>query len=107
MLEITNQDYFNSVMEFAVKTSQVSQLQSKLDYLNNYGSGANKETKCLLYKDFAPNSFEFTMLEKRNGEFSPMFNGGLIYYGDGESGVGSPQFSVRLNTTGSGWSINT
>lgn len=41
----------------------------------------------------------------RNWRF--WFNGGLIFHGAGDSGVGAPTFSVRLgNCSRAGWSVN-
>lgn len=41
-------------------------------------------------------------------EYKRWFNGGLIYYGPQENGVGDPQYSVRIgDTSQAGWSINT
>lgn len=111
MIEHHNQEYFNEVKAFAERTGQWDQLKEKLDYLNTYADHERKGlTKCVLYKDFAPMSFEFCMLRKdlETGEYRRWFNGGLIYYSSGEDGVDAPQLSVRIgDTSQSGWSINT
>lgn len=110
MIEVTDQDYFNSVMNFAEKANKVDNLREKLDYLGSYADHENTGlTKCLLYKDWAPYSFEFVMLRRdSNGEYKRWFNGGLIFHGnhDGGGNGGAPTFSVCLTPT-DGWSIHT
>ena len=110
MIEFAN----DAAKELADKCRALS-AERKLDFderLNYLGGFADHEgkglTKCILYTDFSPLSFEFTMLKKdASGEYRRWFNGGLIYFGRGENGVGSPQFSVRLVTDTEGWSIHT
>jgi len=107
MLEIQNQEHFDAVKAFAESTGRMAQLQSKLDYLDNYG-GEGK-TKCLLGYDWAPYSFAFTMMRLMpNGEYERWFNGGLIFHGAHDNGGdGSyPTLSVCLTPT-DGWSIHT
>ena len=42
------------------------------------------------------------------GEYQYWFNGGLIYFSSGDSGVGLPQLSVRIgDTSKSGWDVHT
>lgn len=111
MIEHHNRDYFEQVKDFAEQTGQWDQLKEKLDYLNTYADHERKGlTKCVLYKDFAPYSFEFCMLRKdmETGEYRRWFNGGLIYHGDHDNGGdgSAPTFSVNLNPV-SGWSIHT
>lgn len=45
--------------------------------------------------------------EVTRNEYEFWFNGGLLFYGAGDSGVGGPNFSVRLNAEKAGWSIHT
>jgi len=77
-----------------------------LDYLANYGQS---ETRCLLYKDFAPKSFRFVM-ERRadDGGFVYWFNGGLVFHGnhDGYGSGAAPTLCVCVNPT-DGWAIHT
>lgn len=83
-------------------------LAEMLDYLDNYAS--HRDTKCMLYKDYAPLSFAFTMQVRKSPEedYEYWFNGGLIFFGPHETGVGDPQFSVRLgDTSEAGWSVHT
>jgi len=110
MIEAHNQDYFNEVKAFAERTGQWDQLKEKLDYLDTYADHERKGlTKCLLYKDFAPYSFEFCMMRKNaDGEWARWFNGGIVYHGEHDNGGdgSAPTFSVNLVPT-NGWSIHT
>jgi len=103
--------YLDSVREFAARTNQTEKLQKQLDYLGGYACNDGRQTRCLLYRDFAPQSFAFMMQLKREDEpcsaYRDWFNGGLIYYGAGENGVSDPQFSVRLDSSSQGWEVHT
>lgn len=110
MLHIDNQEHFDKVKAFAKRAGKFDQLKEKLDYLDTYADHENKGlTKCVLGYDFAPYSFSFLMMKRdAAGEYRPWFNGGLIFYDAGDTGVGNPQFSVRIgDVSESGWSINT
>jgi len=77
MLKIENQEHFDKVKAFAESTGRMTQLQSKLDYLDTYGDN----TQCVLGYDFAPHSFSFLMMKRdKQGEYQPWFNGGLIFH---------------------------
>jgi hypothetical protein len=101
------------VIAFAEKRGIVPKLAREMEYLDKYAeNGERGRTKCVLMHDFAPHSFYFDMYIKKDGEYEHWFNGGCIYYGEGDTGVGGPQFSVRLEAaTGGeapeGWSIHT
>jgi len=56
-----------------------------------------KQGLLTLYSDSAPMSLYFTVHNEVTGEFK--FNGGIIYYKKGDTGVGGPQYSVRLDGT--------
>jgi hypothetical protein len=102
-------EYFEQVKEFALRTEQLKQLEEQLGYLGKYADHNNDGlTKCLLFRDFAPFSFEFVMQKKVNGQFTNWFNGGLIYHGshDGNGSGSAPTFAVTLNST-QGWSVHT
>ena len=111
MLEM-NEDvkkYLETVKAFAKSIGKEEILQKRLDYLDTYACGDDKEkTRCKLFKDFAPYSFEFEMQARANdGGYRYWFNGGLIYYGPNEDGV-SGQYSVRIGDTREvDWTINT
>jgi len=110
MIEIQNQEHFDKIKAFAESTGRMKQLQEKLDYLGTYADHERKGlTKCVLGYDFAPYSFSFLMMKKDdNGEYQRWFNGGLIYFSAGDSGVGMPQLSVRIgDISESNWSIHT
>lgn len=102
-------DYFEQVKQFAKDNNLEENFNSNIEYLSTYAEhGEIGKTRCRLFKDFAPNSFEFVMeLKNKNGEYKRWFNGGLIYFGVNENGVSGPQYSVRLNSEKSGWSIHT
>jgi hypothetical protein len=103
---------------FADKVGAREELEAQLNYLSTYANGNGTDTVCVLFNDFAPHSFEFVMLrvvtEGEEKKEKRWFNGGLIYFGPGESGVSAPQFSVSLDGcfgTGKGnqhrWSVHT
>lgn len=67
MLEIheTCEKHMESVRQFAERTGQSAKLQKQLDWLDKYAEHDERgKTKCVLYKDFAPHSFEFVMLQR-------------------------------------------
>ena len=43
----------------------------------------------------------------RSSAWAHSYNGGLLYYGSGDSGVGGPNFSVRIGSVAEGWNIHT
>jgi len=135
MLVVENQEYFDTVITFAKQIGMYERpegesdkggyLLDKLEYLRTYG-GDGAAVRVILFKDFAPNSFEF-VLEKRvtNPErqarllvaghrvqhgilWERWFNGGLIFHGahDGGGDGGAPTFSVNI-TPQSGWRVHT
>ncbi len=64
MLHINDscKEYFEKVKEFAEKTGQMDQLNNRLEYLGSYACHKTPEdTRCVLYSDFAPYSFFFSM----------------------------------------------
>ena len=94
--------YLEKVLEFAERRQITDKLVRRLEYLNNYAG--DRSQGCRVYKDAFP-SFGFDMLDREGGCW---FNGGCIYYGPGETGVGGPQFSVRIGSDlDEDWSINT
>lgn len=112
MLVDNTDGYLDTVKEFAVKVGKEGNLRRKLDYLDQYASGRRSEgieTRCQLYKDWAPQSFAFLMeMRKDGGEWERWFNGGLIFHGDHDGGGngGAPTFAVCVNPE-DGWSIHT
>jgi len=101
-------DLTNGALEearvFAREHKMLESLEGQLEYLGHYAERAGKKTTCKLYKDFAPYSFGFSMLE--GDKF--WFSGGLIFHGahDGGGNGGPPSFSVCLEPT-VGWSVHT
>ncbi len=116
MLQIECEEYLQSVREAADKLGLRENLEEYLTDLETYACPLGEDqnvvdltyTRCVLWKDFAPFSFYFIMEKKqKDGSYARWFNGGMIFYGAGETGVGAPQYSCRLGSTKAGWSINT
>ena len=110
MLKIQCLEHFEEVKKFAERRNLSEDLQKSLDYLNMYACHEEdlERTECDLYSDFSPFSFTFQMkIKNKNGQYERWFNGGLIYFGEGDSGVNFPQFSVRVGSTNEGWSVHT
>ena len=105
MLVYEDTKYHEQILEFAKRNGLEQQLQSRLTYLETYG--CNEKTRCRLFRDFAPYSYYFVMEKMEGDEYIKWFNGGLIYFGDGDSGSGDPQYTVRLGDNKAGWSIHT
>jgi hypothetical protein len=102
-LKIENEEHLASVRTFADKIGLRDQLEEQLKYLDGFG-GDRDRSRCRLFKDFAPYSFEF-LIERRSpeGEYHRWINGGLIF----NAGDGSfPTLSVSLSPT-TGWSVHT
>ena len=111
------EDYYAEVINTARVSAQLDNLQKQLDYLGSYACHAEggdeevdlEQTRCLLFKDFAPLSFFFRM-EKRqsDGTYKHWFVGGLIYHGPHDNGGdgGAPTFSVNVNPE-YGWTVHT
>jgi hypothetical protein len=108
MLEVQNEEHLAAVRAFAESRGLSEKLQEKLDYLDTYAEGDDRgRTRCMLFAE-APYSFYFVMECRRpDGTYAMWFNGGLIYFGEGDTGVGAPQFSVRIGTTEEGWEVHT
>lgn len=107
ILVIENKEYFETVEKFAKDTNQFELLEKQLVYLAGY---SDRNTRCTLYKDFAPFSFAFSIevWVEETEEFKYWFNGGLIYHGKHE-GYGSgtaPTFSISLDKA-EGWRVHT
>ena len=106
-------EYFDSVEGFAKQVGAKQKLQESLDYLGGYAChDTSEDTKVILFKDFAPNSFAFTMYKKQSdGEYKYWFNGGLIYSGPGQPLDGSfPALTVSIdpnNGKAHDWSVHT
>lgn len=115
MLDISEcSEYVAQVKDFARSIDKLDQLEKELEYLNSYACRLDddkldlEKTRCVLYKDWATHSFGFMMMVRdKNGEYKNWFNGGLIFYQAGDTGVGGPQYSVRLDNSTTGWSIHT
>jgi hypothetical protein len=116
-------EHLRNVEAFADKLGPEmrKRLDEQLTYLGEYAGGVN--TRCVLYKDFAPASFEFVMQRRKAVDVDPCdlhidndndtawnywFNGGCIFHGphDGWGSGAAPTFAVTL-TREDGWSIHT
>jgi hypothetical protein len=114
MLVVECGEYLAEVRKKASELGLLKNLEDKLDYLATYACNSQEEydpthTRCLLFKDWSPLSFGFLMeLKQKDGSYKRWFNGGCIFYGNGDVGFDAPQFSVRIgNDLKAGWSINT
>ena len=102
---------FEEAIEFARKHGLTKQLADNFKYLAHYAMHNGRKTRCMLYKDFAPLSFEFVIAtdDSKCGDiWRRWFNGGVIFHGqhDGFGSGGAPTFSVCLTKT-DGWQIHT
>lgn len=110
------QEHFNDVKRYADTVGLGGQLQGQLDYLDRYANRpgclydktTGADTRCRLFKDFAPHSFEFLVECHKPGEpWKRMFNGGLIFHPAGSTGV-TGELSVRLgDCSKAGWMVHT
>jgi hypothetical protein len=106
MLEVKCPELLDEAKAFADKAGLAVNLQQNLDFLDNYAGKEN--TVCVLSKDFALLSFNFTVYRLINGERKLWFNGGLLFHGshDGHGSGAAPTLAVTLEPT-TGWSIHT
>jgi len=104
-LYIDNVEYFEKVVKHAESIGKLDKLNERLKFLNDY---SDRDTRCTLYKDFAPLSFGFQMEYKKDGLYQVWFHGGVIYHGDHDNGGdgGMPTLSVNV-TPVAGWAIHT
>lgn len=131
MLLFDDKKKFDEIIEFAKSRGVLNKLEDRLKFLGEYACKTEMgidetRTVCVLHHDFAPYSWGIQMYRRKdNITVDPknvtldnwrggldryyvfMFNGGLIYYGPNESGVSSPQFSVRNGSSDETWEINT
>ena len=119
MLHVDNESVpkFLEAVQFAAVNQLLDQLLAQLYYLGNYANGEGglydkrqgKDTRCVLYRDFADLSFAFNMSCRASPDepWQPMFHGGLIYQGPGQPANGSmPSLTVSLSS-GVGWFVHT
>ena len=117
MLEVKCPEHLEKVRAFAASIGKAYQLQSRLDFLADYGNAGlekddprRRENKCVLSWDFAPHSFGFTMYRADPDEadgFRYWFIGGLVYQGpDSPANGGAPSYTVSL-AEGVGWFVHT
>lgn len=130
MLDVRCQEYLEEVRKKANELGMRELLEEKLTYLDTFGCTVSvdgpptkatvweraehptcverERSRCVLMKDHAPLSFYFELYSRgADGEYHFWFNGGMLWFSRGDTGVGSPQFSVRLDNSQSGWEIHT
>lgn len=120
MLQINCEKELQQAKAFAVGISDdlLKQLESQLEYLAGYANGpgcrydksTGADTRCRLYKDFAPHSFRFEVDCKENyaAPWEYWFNGGLIYQGPDCPADGSfPSLTVSVDSKRIGWFVHT
>lgn len=105
-------EQLQDAVAFAAKVGALDELVSQLHYLSNYGGGEGG-IRCVLFPDFAPMSFRFSMEKMAAEVWEPWFHGGLLYSGPGVNSDGNfPSLSVSLDPDcASGqvhkWSVHT
>lgn len=93
--------YLDRVLSFAETRGLLEQFLGRLGSIAK-GTWFGEPCELQMFRDFAPWSFEWQIC--RGGEV--VYNGGLIYFGAGDSGVDAPQLFVRLGDQSEGWSIH-
>lgn len=94
-MNIKCKDRYQEALEYAKKTSNET-LQKCLERLKQYEERSNGEL--FLYRDFAPLSFYFELLDKNGNR---IMNGGLLYHGNPDQ-----TYSVTFDAS-IGWQIHT
>lgn len=99
-LRVVDAKHLQAARDFADAQGLRSQLEERLAWLEHFRQDT---CECVLYPDHAPRSFYFELvLDGRR-----LMNGGLLWYDAGDTGVGMPQCSVRLDADRRGWEIHT
>lgn len=107
MLDVRCEEDLAKARAFADHIGQREQFEEMIRYLEYYGD--SDRNRLTLFSDFAPYSFTFTIERRgRDGEWSHLLSGGLIYHGPHDRGGdgGGPTHAVTMNPT-TGWSIHT
>jgi hypothetical protein len=105
MIEVRNQEHLDAVRAFAAALPDPRSRESLERCLERLEDMASDGGKCVLFKDFAPHSFEFSLL---HGDGTPWMSGGVLSYVGPESGSSSPQFSVsNSGLKYSRWEVHT
>lgn len=108
-ISIECQDHYQRTVEFASRIGRLSDLYKTIVRLVGAGTYFGKPAKVVLYSDFAPASFGFSIVSREEPHrlFS---NGGVIFHGphDGWGSGAEPSFSVSLSPSRElAWSIHT
>lgn len=113
-----SQAYFDEVEKWAEENGILDKFEEAIRRCDEYADHEHTgRVEFLLYRDFAPHSFGFTVyplkdgkrILRPNGQFDRWFNGGLIYQGPECPADGSfPSLTVTLgNPTKVGWFMHT
>lgn len=97
---------FQSAVAFAIRAGKLSNFLASLERLNCTRDPQGRPLRHVLYKDFAPYSFEWTEYVWDGDQWRPGLNGGLIYHGLLLDGSRPETFSVTLEPE-EGWSLHT
>lgn len=108
VIPVECRDKLNEAMAFASENGFLEAFLQQLLYLGTYANGdgctfdkrRGKDTRCTLYADRSPFSFDFSMEKKESpqGDFERWFGGGLIYHGPVPAAAdnGVPALTVEL-----------
>jgi len=104
-------DHFEEVRVWAVKNGLAGRFDEGLCRLHLYGCDWLDQERCrvTLYKDFAPQSFQFSIeFRQADGSYRQSLNGGFIFHGphDGFGSGSAPSFAVSLDKS-VGWQMHT
>jgi hypothetical protein len=97
----TDDEYIAQVLAFAERRGLLEEFLRKLGYAV-FDEFFGMPCVTRFFEDFAPYSLRFVVMVKEKRAM----NGGLIYFGPGDTGVGAPQLSVRIGGTGEGWEVH-
>ena len=108
----TANDTFHKCVELATKIGKLYNPNSwnrdsfgdYMDYMEGY-SGFPHYWK--LWKDNEYGFYFNLFMRNEDKEWRMWFNGALLFFGKGDSGVSGPNFSVRMDSSDSGWCMHT
>ena len=118
MIELGNQDaqqQYRQAVRHARRCGLYDQWRETIRYLATYANGPGcrydralgMNTKCVLWPDFAPYSFQVVMYHLDEAGWQPWFNGGLIFQSPAiPANGGAPSFTVSLDSR-AGWHLHT
>jgi hypothetical protein len=119
MIEVQDREHFKNVVRFARRRGISDRLFATLRHLGTYANRTGctydkqtgRDTKCIIGRDWAPNSFGFCMMRKEGPDkpWEQWFFGGMIYSGPSQPLDGSgPAFTCSISPDDKeGWSVHT